>query len=90
MELREIIQRANGIRLLQVASKEFLSFRPFPGAATRAQTGQVGFRITDDKVVPTLITTTVFASVEVVPVPVCWPDVLGDADEATSALAAVA
>ncbi|MBH0239001.1 hypothetical protein [Methylobrevis albus] len=72
-ELREIIAAANGIRLLQVASPNFLSFRPFPGSATRSQTGQVGFRLQGDKVVPMLVTTLTAAKADVVPVAVSWP-----------------
>ncbi|NKE46545.1 hypothetical protein HB662_17320 [Roseomonas frigidaquae] len=72
-ELRGLVDAAGGIRLLQVASQDFLSFRPFPGAATRAQTGQVGFRLQGGRPVPVLITTASFARAAVVPVPVRWP-----------------
>ncbi|MDP3418414.1 hypothetical protein [Falsiroseomonas sp.] len=81
-ELRGIVDAAEGIRLLQVASADFLSFRPFPGAATRAQTGQVGFRMPGGKPVPMLITTATFAGAAVVPVPVHWPAGLAGPDSA--------
>lgn len=74
-QLREIIQAAHGIRLLQVASDAFLSFRPFPGGATRSQTGQIGFRIGNGRIVPVLITTTVMQSAEVQAAPVVWAEV---------------
>ena len=72
-ELSAIIAAADGVRLLQVASPDFLSFRPFPGGATRAQTGQIGFRLLDGKVVPAMITTRIRETQEVLPVPVRWP-----------------
>lgn len=72
-ELRGIIAAADGIRLLQLANPVFLSFRPFPGGATRAQTGQLGFRIEGEKVVPALITTRSFETQHVVPASVRWP-----------------
>jgi hypothetical protein len=75
-ELREIVAAANGIRFLQVASPHFLSFRPFPGGATRAQTGQIGFKINSGKVVPVLVTTNTFWQADVLATPVCWPSVL--------------
>lgn len=81
-DLREIIAAAGGIRLLQVASPDFLSFRPFPGAATRAQTGQVGFRLQGEKVVPVLITTNTFERADVVPAPVRWPANLTEPERA--------
>ncbi|MBU8543526.1 MULTISPECIES: hypothetical protein [Roseomonadaceae] len=83
-ELRGIVDAAGGIRLLQVASADFLSFRPFPGAATRAQTGQVGFRLQGGKPVPMLITTATFAGAGVVPVPVRWPLSLAWPDSAAA------
>lgn len=72
-QLREIIAAADGIRLLQVASPNFLSFRPFPGSATRSQTGQIGFRLQGDRIVPVLVTTLTAAKADVVPVGVRWP-----------------
>jgi hypothetical protein len=81
-ELRQIIAAANGIRLLQVASPHFLSFRPFPGGATRSQTGQIGFRINSGKVVPTLVTTATFLKACVLATPICLPSVLAPAASA--------
>lgn len=72
-ELREIIATADGVRLLQVASPDFLSFRPFPGGAARAQVGQLGFRVEGEKVVPALITTRTAETHDVLPAPVRWP-----------------
>lgn len=72
-ELRPIIDAADGLRLLQVASADFLSFRPFPGGATRSQTGQLGFRLQQERVVPVLITTRSVETVDVRPAPVRWP-----------------
>jgi hypothetical protein len=81
-ELRQIIAAANGIRLLQVASPDFLSFRPFPGGATRSQTGQIGFKINSGKVVPVLVTTGTFQKACVVATPICLPSVLAAAASA--------
>jgi hypothetical protein len=83
--LRGIIAAADGVRLLQVASADFLSFRPFPGGATRAQTGKIGFRLDGSpvggpdggadgvRVVPVLVTTQTFLTRQVLPAPVRWP-----------------
>ena len=72
-ELRPIVDAADGLRLLQVASADFLSFRPFPGGATRSQTGQLGFRLQQGRPVPALITTRSFETADVRAVPVRWP-----------------
>jgi hypothetical protein len=72
-ELSAIIAAADGVRLLQVAHPDFLSFRPFPGGATRAQTGRLGFRLMGAKIVPAMITTRTRETHEVLPAPVYWP-----------------
>jgi len=67
---------AGSVRFLQRASDEYLSFRPFPGGATRVQCGQIGFRLQGEKVVPTLVTTSTHKGCDVVPVPVRLDSVL--------------
>jgi len=72
---------SDGIRLLQRASEEFLSFRSFPGGATRVQCGLLGFRFKAGKLVPTLVTTTTHLNEKVVRIPISWNAILG-ADQA--------
>lgn len=85
-ELRGMIAASNGIRLLQRASAEFLSFRPFPGGATRAQCGRIAFRILGERLTPVLATTTMHQAVQVVPVPVDWPAIVGARKPAVGAI----
>lgn len=76
-DLRQHIAKFNGIRFLQRESPEYLPFRPFPGGAIRAQSGQVGFRIAGEKITPTLVTTTTFQTARVSSIPLHWPAIVG-------------
>lgn len=69
-ELRQIT--SIGIRFLQRASEDYFSFRSFPGGATRAQCGQMGFSFRGGKVVPTLVTTTTHETKVIVPFVLDW------------------
>jgi hypothetical protein len=55
-DLLPIAQNKNAIILRQVAYPDMLSFRPFPGGATRIQNGCFGFYFQNNKLHPKLIT----------------------------------
>ena len=81
-DLRQHIAAVNGIRFLQRESAEYLPFRPFPGGAIRAQSGQIGFKIAGEKITPTLVTTTLFQKTRVSEIPLHWPSIVGLAQQA--------
>ncbi len=72
--LAPMIDAASGIFVRQVAHPACLSFRPFPGGATRVQNGAIGFSLTEGRSpVPFLITTRTAASRPLRDVPVDLP-----------------
>ena len=76
-ELRPIALARGAIMLRQVAHPEMLSFRSFPGGATRVQNGSLGFRDDGGTLVPRLVTTFNFDQCHVRRVPVALPKNLG-------------
>lgn len=55
--LEPLVRVQGGLLFRQVASPQMLSFRPYPGAATRIQNGTIGFALQDKQPTPRLITT---------------------------------
>lgn len=55
--LDPLVRAQGGLLFKQVASPQMLSFRPFPGGATRTQNGSIGFALRDKHTTPQLITT---------------------------------
>ena len=68
-DLSPIVHAHQGVLMKQVAHPRMLSFRPFPGGATRIQNGTLGFKEVSEQLHPKLITTvtTQAATVKVVP-----------------------
>lgn len=55
--LEPLVRVQSGLLFRQVASPHMLSFRPYPGGATRIQNGSIGFAFQDKHPTPQLITT---------------------------------
>ena len=55
--LEPLVRVQGGLLFRQVASSQMLSFRPYPGGATRIQNGSIGFAFQDKQPTPQLITT---------------------------------
>lgn len=55
--LEPLVRVQGGLLFRQVASPQMLSFRPYPGGATRIQNGSIGFAFQDKQPTPQLITT---------------------------------
>lgn len=68
-DLLPLINSNNGLLLRQIAHPKMLSFRPFPGGATRIQNGSLGFQESTGKLIPKLITSTMKHPHEVRAVP---------------------
>ncbi len=72
--LAPLIAASSAVVVRQVAHPACLSFRPFPGGATRVQNGDIGFRMGEGPVpVPFLITSRTAASRALLSVPVILP-----------------
>jgi hypothetical protein len=55
--LEPLVRVQGGLLFRQVASPQMLSFRPYPGGATRIQNGSIGFAFSCKQPTPQLITT---------------------------------